>query len=147
MSWSNKYMSLISTPIINTILSPTFTNILLALVISGLLTKLLTTITECIVMPLLSLFSKNKKSFQINPIISHIIVFIITIYIIYYFFIIPLEKLRTNLGISKSNQIPCPYCMTLINNNAARCPACTSQLNKNEEENVLNKPMLPPILN
>ncbi len=87
-----------------------------------------------ILMIVLSIFSKSSFSYTIagqeidfGGIFIQIVIFTTFMFIFYYGFVNPIDKLRERYNIDQKTSA-CPYCKTLINREATRCPSCTSQL-------------------
>ena len=131
-------------------ISPAFTNILKFLLVQdpvkiaiGLalgfsLSKIFTEVISDLITPLIHIFlhffSESGfnynilgSSFNIGKIFEQLIVFFIFIIVLYYGFVVPINKLKEKYNIEQKS-VQCPYCKTLINNLATKCPACTSNL-------------------
>ena len=133
-------------------LSPQLTNVLKFILIQdpvkiaigfslGLaLSKIFTEIIDDTIRPLvqifLKLFSKTGfkytlygSTFDFGKILEQLLAFFIFILVLYYGFIQPVSELKKDFNIDQDT-VSCPYCKTLINENAIKCPACTSELKK-----------------
>lgn len=77
-------------------------------------------------------FTINNSPFKYGLFINALISFLITAGVIYYFVVLPVNKLmeRSKKGEAAAAPTtrPCPECLTDIPLKAKRCPACTSQV-------------------
>lgn len=76
-------------------------------------------------------FSLNGTKINYGDFINSIISFLIVAIVIYFFVVLPLNKLQELQNSGKTidpTTKHCPYCFTEISIKATRCPDCTSQL-------------------
>lgn len=73
-------------------------------------------------------FNIRDIKFDIGAILKSILYLIIVLIILLYFIIEPINILNTKLGINTLSKRQCPFCKTLINNEAIVCPQCTQTL-------------------
>lgn len=76
----------------------------------------------------------NGSQIMIGNFLNAVISFLILATVIYFFVVVPTNKLRDLANSEKKTSDPttkkCPYCLTVIPVKATRCSACTSQLPK-----------------
>jgi len=109
------------------ILADNITTTSIALFVALSFNTIITSISNGIISPGLSYFSKSKKPFNITSVLSNTFLFIVTGIFVYFLLIIPLNELKRRLNLIKN--VRCPYCMSMVNENATKCPSCTSTLN------------------
>jgi large conductance mechanosensitive channel len=76
-------------------------------------------------------FSVNGQKIQYGDFINALISFLIIAFVIYFFVVLPMNKLQQIANSGKSidpTTKKCPYCFSEINVKATRCPDCTSVL-------------------
>jgi large conductance mechanosensitive channel len=76
-------------------------------------------------------FTINSSIFRYGDFFDAAITFILTVAVIYYFVVVPYNKLaewRKTAPPEDPTEKKCPYCLSDIPAAATRCPACTSQL-------------------
>jgi large conductance mechanosensitive channel len=73
-------------------------------------------------------YNIKGNTFDIGAVLSSVITLVITVVIVYYAIFAPMNKLNAKLGQTLSTSKQCPYCITVINEQATKCPACTSSL-------------------
>jgi large-conductance mechanosensitive channel len=78
-------------------LSQNLINIAVALTISTSFTDIIKAINDGLIVPILTIFSKNRKFFQIAPIISNIFLFVIVTFLVYVLILIPINNLRNRI--------------------------------------------------
>ena len=110
------------------ILADNITTTSIALFVALSFNTIITSISTGVISPSLSYFSKARKPFSIAPIFSNTFLFILTGIFVYFLLIIPLNQLTKDLNLIKN--VRCPYCMSMINENASKCPSCTSTIQK-----------------
>jgi large conductance mechanosensitive channel len=74
-------------------------------------------------------FSINNSKFLIGDFINALLSFIITSAVVYFFIVIPMNKLLAQMNKGKSvdpTEKSCSECLSLIPLNARRCKFCTS---------------------
>lgn len=78
-------------------------------------------------------FMINNNKFPIGDFLNSLISFIINATVIYFFVILPMNKLVSGANKKDKPIDPttkkCAYCLSVISVHATRCPFCTSQLN------------------
>ncbi len=77
--------------------------------------------------------SINGQKVQYGDFINALISFLIIALVVYFFVVLPMNKLQQLSRAGKSldpTTKKCPYCLSEINSKATRCAACTSQLKK-----------------
>lgn len=109
----------------------------LGLSISKIFTEIIGDLIKPLIHVFLNIFSKTGfnyifygSAFNIGAVIEQLIIFVIFIVLLYYVFVLPINKLKVKYNIEQKT-VTCPYCTTLINPLAIKCPACTSELEKN----------------
>lgn len=73
----------------------------------------------------------NGSTFLLGEFINTLISFLIVASVIYFFVVVPMNKLKDLSSSGKSqdpSEKPCPYCYSEIPVKATRCPNCTSQI-------------------
>jgi len=76
-------------------------------------------------------FSVNGQKIQYGDFINALISFLIVAFVVYFFVVLPMNKLQQIANSGKSidpTTKKCPYCFSEINVKATRCPDCTSAL-------------------
>ena len=76
-------------------------------------------------------FSINGQKVQYGDFINSLISFLIIAFVVYFFVVLPMNKLQQFSKTGKSLDPltkKCPYCYTEIHVKATRCPACISVL-------------------
>lgn len=78
------------------------------------------------------IFTINKVDFKVGVFLNAVISFLIMATVIYFFVILPINKLTDKMKKKEEDSAPdtrkCPFCYTKISEKATRCPACTSSL-------------------
>lgn len=82
-------------------------------------------------------FKVNGSTFLIGEFFNSLLSFLIVATVIYFFVIVPMNKLK-DLSMSGKNEDPsskhCPFCYSDIPFKATRCPNCTSELPKEKKK-------------
>jgi large conductance mechanosensitive channel len=76
-------------------------------------------------------FTINGQKIQYGDFVSALISFLIVALVVYFFVVLPMNKLQELSRKGKSldpTTKKCPYCFSEIDIKATRCPECTSQL-------------------
>ncbi|HVZ58919.1 MAG TPA: large conductance mechanosensitive channel protein MscL [Patescibacteria group bacterium] len=80
----------------------------------------------------------GKATILLGDFINALISFLIVATAIYFFVVVPMNKLKDITNRSKGTEDPttkkCPYCFSEISAKATRCPNCTSQLPKDKKK-------------
>jgi large conductance mechanosensitive channel len=78
-------------------------------------------------------FTINNSKFLIGDFINAIISFLIIAAVIYFFVVLPVNRLmarfKPEVSPAPETTRECPYCTSKVSKAATRCPFCTSQLN------------------
>lgn len=113
-------------------------------VIGAAFNSVVTTFVKSFFTPLISLLTGNNKlatlyftisgtKITYGDFLNAIISFLIVAIVIYFFVVLPVNKLQ-QMASSGKNLDPttklCPFCFSEISIKASRCPDCTSQLPK-----------------
>jgi large-conductance mechanosensitive channel len=85
-----------------TMLSQNLVNVTIALTIAISFTDIVKSMNVGLITPLLTIFSKNRKAFQIAPIIGNIILFILITFLVYIFILYPIMRLRSILALNNN---------------------------------------------
>ncbi|PIY79250.1 MAG: large conductance mechanosensitive channel protein MscL [Candidatus Pacebacteria bacterium CG_4_10_14_0_8_um_filter_43_12] len=76
-------------------------------------------------------FTINNSQFMIGDFLNTVLAFLINASIIYFFVVLPMNKLvrasRKEKPVDPTTK-KCPFCVSVIPINAKRCPFCTSSL-------------------
>jgi len=79
-------------------------------------------------------FTLNNNKFPVGDFINALISFLINATVIYFFVILPMNRLVSATNKKQKPVDPttkkCPYCVSVISISATRCPFCTSKLTK-----------------
>jgi large conductance mechanosensitive channel len=77
-------------------------------------------------------FTVNNSKFLIGDFINSIVSFLIVAGVVYFFVVLPSNKLAERLKPADENtgNRECPFCASQISKKAKRCPFCTSDLEK-----------------
>lgn len=79
-------------------------------------------------------FSIHNNKFLVGDFINMFLTFLINAVVIYFFIVLPMNKLVTSLQKKTTTEDPttkkCPECLSVIPQNARRCGFCTSILVK-----------------
>ncbi len=97
---------------------------------------LLNSISTNLLVPILNIFTSKfnisdlkfiflGSEFNYGIVLNSLISFIIMILVLYFLVVVPYNNFNDTLGLAKITNKQCPYCKTLINNDATVCPACT----------------------
>ena len=77
-------------------------------------------------------FTINSSKFLIGDFINVIITFLIVAAIIYFFVVLPVNKLmarfKPEVAVAPETTRECPYCTSKVSKAASRCAFCTSEL-------------------
>jgi large conductance mechanosensitive channel len=76
-------------------------------------------------------FTINNSNFLYGDFINNLITFLMIAAVIYYFVVIPynrlMDRFKTERPVETTTR-DCPYCLSSIPVKASRCPFCTSQM-------------------
>ncbi len=75
----------------------------------------------------------NGSQFLIGDFINAVLAFIIIALIVYFFVVLPLQRLMDRFNPPPpppETQRDCPYCLSKIPKQASRCPYCTSEVTR-----------------
>ena len=81
-------------------------------------------------------FTINGSKFLYGDFINALISFVLVAFVVYFFVVVPMNKLQQLSQSGKSidpTTKKCPYCFCEINIKATRCPDCTTQLTEKKK--------------
>jgi len=81
-------------------LSQNLVNVAVALTISTSFTDVVKAINTGLILPILTVFSKNRQFFQFAPIISNLFLFILVTFLAYVLILLPINNLRNRLNLN-----------------------------------------------
>ena len=115
-----------------------------AVIIGGAFGKIIDALVKDIITPFLGVFGStpdfsslvvtiNKSKFMLGDFINNLISFIIIAGVIYFFIVIPMN--RVMLRVKRGEKVDptektCPECLSMVPLKAKRCKFCTSVLSK-----------------
>ena len=84
-------------------LSRDIVNVSVALIIATSFTDITKEINTGLILPILTMFSKNKHVFKFAPIISSIFLFLVVTFLVYVLILLPINNLRNRLGLENKD--------------------------------------------
>ncbi len=86
------------------------------------------------------MFKINGSTFDYGSVISAVLTFVIMASVVYFFIVLPMNKLTDLVSSDKKTPDPttkkCEYCFTEIPHEAHRCPNCTAVLEQGKIRGV-----------
>jgi len=116
-------------------------------VIGAAFNSVVSSLVKTFLTPLISLISGNNRlaslyfslhgtKFMYGDFVSALISFLIIALVVYFFVVLPMNKLQQLAQSGKTidpTTKKCPYCFSEINIKATKCPECTSHLSSKKQ--------------